>query len=244
MSILPATKNYQNRYRRKTMPRSAAWTRDYLRWAAAADLACASASAFVAAQVRFGRSVDDTYTVLSLLLPAFWLAALWLSGGYDVRFIGTGSDEFRKILSAGVSLTALIAICSYAVNIELSRGYVAIALPCVTLFDLLIRFGLRKNLHRLRLAGRCMQTVVAVGHERAVRQLISELRRDRYHGLTVVAACLALPLHRSEVAGVPVYGGLDDVTGAVRQFEADTVAVLACPEIDGVTLRRLAWQLD
>ena len=46
------------------------------------------------------------------------------------------------------------------------------------------------------------------------------------------------------MAGVPVHGGLDDVTAAVHAFGADTVAVLACPEMDGIRLRSLAWELE
>jgi len=41
-----------------------------------------------------------------------------------------------------------------------------------------------------------------------------------------------------------VYGGLDEISAAVRHIGADTVAVLACPEIDGIKLRSLAWQLE
>ena len=40
------------------------------------------------------------------------------------------------MLNAGVSLTATLAIFSYAINLEFSRAYVVIALPSVTLFDL------------------------------------------------------------------------------------------------------------
>ena len=87
----------------------------------------------MAVQLRFGNDITDTYVALSLALPVLWIAALWLAGGYDVRFIGTGSDEFRKVLNAGVGLTAAIALFSYAINLELSRGYVVIALPSVTL---------------------------------------------------------------------------------------------------------------
>jgi exopolysaccharide biosynthesis polyprenyl glycosylphosphotransferase len=46
------------------------------------------------------------------------------------------------------------------------------------------------------------------------------------------------------VVGVPVAGGLCDVAAAVRRFGADTVAVLACPEMDGGRLRELAWELE
>ena len=89
-----------------------------------------------------------------------------------------------------------------------------------------------------------MHSVVAVGHEPAVADLVTELGRDRYHGLTVVGACVAWPGERDELAGIPVYGGLDDITAAVKAFDADTVAVLACPEMDGIRLRSLAWELE
>ena len=114
----------------------------------------------------------------------------------------------------------------------------------MTLCDLVARYAMRKRLHRRRDAGNCLLSVVAVGHEAAVADLINELGRDRYHGLTVVGACVAQPSECGEVAGVPVYGGLDDVSAAVRTFGADTVAVLACPEMDGLRLRGLAWELE
>src|SRR5712664_1500520 len=232
------------RFERRTVRRLSTWTRDYLREVALADVGCAVIGAFVAAQLRFGGNITPVYLALSLALPVLWAAALWLAGAYDVRFIGTGSDEFRRVLNAGVSLTATVAIFSYAINLELSRGYVVIALPSVTLFDLAARFGMRKRLHKHRLAGKCMHNVVAVGHESAVADLVTELGRDRYHGLTVVGACVTRPGERDEVAGVPVYGGLDDITAAVKAFGADTVAVTACPEMNGIRLRSLAWELE
>jgi exopolysaccharide biosynthesis polyprenyl glycosylphosphotransferase len=198
----------------------------------------------MAAQLRFGDEITRTYLALSLALPVLWIAALWLSGAYDVRFIGIGSDEYRKVLNAGVSLTAAVAIFSYAVNLQLSRAYVVIALPSITLFDVAARYAMRKRLHLQRAAGKCMHSVIAVGHEPTVAALITELKRDQYHGLTVVGACVARPGECDEVAGVPVYGGLDDITAAVKALSADTVAVTACPEMDGIRLRGLAWELE
>src|SRR5580704_19584996 len=234
----------RGRYGRQTASGTAVWAKDYLRRAALADFGCAIIAVFAAVQLRFGDHVKVTYVALSLALPLLWLGAIGLAGGYDVRFIGTGSDEFRKILNAGVGLTAAVAIFSYVVNVELSRGYVLIALPSVTVCDLFARYAIRKRLHRWRDAGRCLLSVVVVGHEAAVTNLITELGRDRYHGLTVVGACVAHPLECDEVAGVPVYGGLDDVSAAVRAVGADTVAVVACPEMDGHRLRGLAWELE
>lgn len=218
--------------------------RNYLRRTAVIDFIVALVAVITAVQFRFGGHPTLKYLVLSMVLPVLWLAALSVTGGYDSRFIGIGSDEFRKVLNAGASLTAGLAIISYALNSELSRGYLVISMPGVVLLDLIGRYEMRKRLHRMRAAGHCMSAVVAVGHERAVADLVSELRRDKYHGLKVVAACLAGPSESSEVADIPVVGGLDDTASVVRRCRADTVAVLSCPEMNALRLRRLAWELE
>ena len=201
-------------------------------------------AAIAAVWVRFGAHPDDRYLLLSLALPLLWVIAVRVFGAYEWRFLGTGSDEFRRVLNAGLSLTGALALISYAVNNELSRVYLLVSMQAIVLLDLLVRFVLRKRLHHLRARGQCMSTVVAVGHEPAVRQLICELRRESHHGLQVVAACLAYKSTSTEVAGVPVVGDLDDAASVVRNLNAGTVAVLSCPEMDGVKLRTLAWELE
>jgi exopolysaccharide biosynthesis polyprenyl glycosylphosphotransferase len=220
----------------------------YLRLAWCIDCLSALAAGLVACELRFGghRYALDVYLGLSVMLGLLWPLTVALAGGYDARFVGIGSDEFRRVLTAGVSLTAAIGLAAYATRVDLARGYVVIALPLVTLLDLVARYALRKRLHRLRRKGYCMRTVIAVGHAPVVADLAAKFRRDSYHGLCVVAACLAGPPSPigSEIAGLPVAGGLEGIAAAVRRFGADTVAVLACPEMSGTALRSLAWELE
>ncbi len=218
--------------------------RTYVRQVAIADFGAAIVAAVAAVGVRFGVHANDQYLILSLALPLVWLVAVRVFGGYEKRFLGTGSDEFRRILNAGLSLTGALALISYAVNNELSRVYLLVSMQVIVVLDLLARYALRKRLHRQRALGRYMSTVVAVGHEPAVRQLINELRRETHHGLQVVAACLAGESAATEVAGIPVVGELDDAASVVRNVKAGTVAVLSCPEMDGMKLRALAWELE
>ena len=198
----------------------------------------------MAAGLRFGSHVPDRYLLLTAVLPPLWLIAVRIVGGYEMRFLGTGSDEFRRVLNAGAALTSALILVSYSANTELSRGYLAISMPAVVTLDMLARFRLRKRLHNVRNNGRCMSTVVAVGHEPAVEQLIQEFRREPYHGLEVVAACLPGKSTATEVAGVPVVGDFSATADVVRNIGAATVAVLSCPEIDGIELRTLAWELE
>src|ERR1700761_6027772 len=225
---------------------SDAWETRYLRLAAVLDGCCGLTAGLLAYQVRFDNSGRHPYEymLISLSLPVVWLLTLLLAGAYDERFIGVGTDEFRRVLHAGASLIAAVAILSYAFKADLARGYVVIALPCLTLFDHVARYGLRKRLHRCRERGECMRRVVVVGHEPVVADIVTMLRRETYHGLSVVAACLADAAEADNVDGVPAAVGLDGVPEMVKRFQADTVAVLACPEMSGSRLRDLAWDLE
>jgi exopolysaccharide biosynthesis polyprenyl glycosylphosphotransferase len=224
------------------------WMSRYIHLARLVDALCAVASGLLAFRVRFDDHDHRTaaYLILSLILPLLWMICIALAGGYDTRFIGVGSDEFRRVVNGGVFLTATVAIVAYATKTDIARGYVVIALPSAMFLDLLARYALRKGLHRRRSRGRFMRKVVAVGHAPVVADLAAELGRDSYHGLSVVAACLAGPPvpDLAEVAGVPAVVGLHRVAEVVRAFRADTVAVLACPEMSGVRLRDLAWELE
>jgi exopolysaccharide biosynthesis polyprenyl glycosylphosphotransferase len=222
------------------------WTSRYVLRVTAADAGCGLAAGLLAFEARFGSSEPRAiaYLWLALALPLLWLTALALSGAYDKRFIGVGSDEFRRVLNAGVCLTAAVALASYATKTDVARGYVVIALPTLTCLDLLVRYRLRKNLHRRRARGSCMRRVVVVGHADVISDLIRELRRETHHGLTVVAACVAGRARPASIGGVPVVGRLADVADVVWRSGADTVAVLACPEMIGTRLRDLAWDLE
>jgi exopolysaccharide biosynthesis polyprenyl glycosylphosphotransferase len=222
------------------------WQSRYVYSALFVDILCGLAADALAAQVRFTYPgyQPTTYLGITLTMPFLWLGAVALSGGYDSRFFGVGSDEFRKVFNAGVTMTATVAIICYAVKFDLARGYVAIVLPTATALDLVARFRLRKRLHARRSTGGCVQRVVAIGHSDSVAGLITELSRDSYHGLTVVAVCLTDKPDSHDLAGIPVYGGIEATTQAVRHFDADSVAVLACPELTGARLRELTWELE
>ena len=227
--------------------RVTSWTASHRWQASIVDAWCAIAAGLLAFEVRFGSSSGLAvlpYLWLALTMPALWLPALGLAGAYDSKVFGVGSDEFRRVLNTGICLTALIAFVAYATKIDVARGYIVIALPAVTIFDLLGRYALRKHLHRVRSKGACMRKVVAVGHADVIAELAALLRRDAYHGLDVVAACVLGPDCPETVDGIPAVGGLGNVPAVVERMGADTVAVLACPEMSGARLRDLAWKLE
>jgi len=221
------------------------WVARYGQTTAAGDAFCALVAGAVGFSVRFGGQewTPLTYLWVALCLPLVWVPWLAVAGAYDGRFFGSGSDEYRRVLHAGVSLTALVAVASYGSKAEVARGFVLITLPLLTLLTLVARYRFRKRLHRRRSDGDCMHRVVAVGHRHSVEGLIRELGRTTHHGMKIVGVCVPDP-GADRFGSVPVLGDLVTVPRAVFLADADSVAVLACPELDGVALRRLAWQLE
>jgi exopolysaccharide biosynthesis polyprenyl glycosylphosphotransferase len=172
-----------------------------------------------------------------------------VSRAYERRYLFVGTDEYQRVFRGGVGLIAGAAVASYALDLDLARSYVLAALPTAIGSVVVLRFALRKRLHFARARGESLRRVIVVGHELSVIAMTRQLRRERYHGLEVVGACLppdhdGIGLGQGRSVDLPVYGTFDDVAHAVDLADADTVVVLSCPELDGVVLRRLAWRLE
>ncbi|MDT0329101.1 sugar transferase [Nocardiopsis lambiniae] len=228
-----------------------AWTRSYVAGLVLFDLLCALGAGLIGTTVRFHGALTAATTLpylwFSLALPAVWALFIYLSGGYARRFIGVGTEEYRRVAVAGLTLAASAAIVAYAVKFDLARGYVLLTLPVVVFATLALRYARRKALHRRRRSGECMNGVVVVGHRVAAGDLIRRFRDEVYHGMRVVGVCL--PEHElgeglAEIEDCPVLGSFRGAADAAALVGAGTVAVLACPEMDGVELRRLAWRLE
>jgi exopolysaccharide biosynthesis polyprenyl glycosylphosphotransferase len=228
------------------------WMVRYVRCVRAIDFLSVCVASLLAFLLRFSDTPDEAsnpYAALSIALPFLWILALTASGAYEPRLFGVGWEELRRVGNAGFALTATVAIVAYATKVEVARGYVVMALPLATGLDLLGRYWLRKRLHRRRWRGSCMRRVVAVGHRAAIGDLIRLLREKRYHGMNIVAVCLPEKWADEDggarfVQGVPVLGDFSQIAQLVHAIDADSVAVLACPEMDGIALRRLAWQIE
>jgi exopolysaccharide biosynthesis polyprenyl glycosylphosphotransferase len=140
-----------------------------------------------------------------------------------------------------------VGTVSWALKLEVARGFVVLALPLATLLTLVQRYAHRKWLHHRRQQGRYQQTTLLVGHRAAVASLDEQIATEAYHGYRVVGCCLPADQHHpgaDAFNGLPLLGDLPDVARVVREYEVDTVAVLPCPELDGAALRRLGWELE
>src|SRR3954454_20652928 len=85
-----------------------------------------------------------------VVLPVGWLILLWANGTYDRRYLGLGSEEFKRIVRCSVTVVACVSLLAFATKTQLSRGTVALVSLSALLFLLLDRVLARQVLHVAR----------------------------------------------------------------------------------------------
>jgi exopolysaccharide biosynthesis polyprenyl glycosylphosphotransferase len=219
--------------------------RGYRRLALAMDAAAAAITATVAVVARFPDGSLGMYAVAPVFAPVAWVATVALYRAYEPRFLGSGAEEFRRVLNAGLVLFVAIAVGSYVASGDVSRGIVFASVPCIVAASLLARRLLRIRLHRARARGRALQRVLVVGRADTAVGLIEQLMRLPSHGYLPVGVCVpATDVRPSHVREVPVIGSAEAILDAVDSCRAHVVAVASHPDLSGQALRRLSWALD
>lgn len=215
------------------------WLRRYTASVVFAD----AIAALIAAAVAITAFPSPVNHWAITLFPPAWVAALAMGRTYEHRFVGNGSEEYKRLFHTSVVFLAVVGTLAYAFTVELTRGVVVVGLPSAMVLSLFTHWGARQFLHALRRHGRCMQRVVVVGLERSVAELIQSMRREPHAGLEIAAVCIDRPMGDT-VEGVPVMGDSDHVVDVLAEVGADTVAVTAWSDVSQNDLRRLSWDLE
>lgn len=232
------------------------WQDRYSQRLRISDSAIVCASVLLAQSVRFGEIAntsgysDPMMTFFSLLFAALWMSALAVFQTRSTRIIGAGIDEYRRIGTASFWTFGIIAMVTLLANINLARGYLAIALPVGTFGLLASRSLWRKQLCRKHAQGECQTRVLAIGDRQSVSHLAHELARDPVAGGVVVGVCIpgygpargdTMTIGGREV---PILGDHSQVATAIGGCDADTVAVAQTDHFGMHGIRELLWQLE
>jgi exopolysaccharide biosynthesis polyprenyl glycosylphosphotransferase len=227
------------------------WLRSYARTLIAVDTMILLTAGLFAMTLRFGGSIEDAhvrgvpYLIANLVLTPVWIAVLTLSRCYEPRFLGIGTEEFKRVANASFRVAALIVFVAFMTHTEVARGFLAIALPTGLAGVVAGRLGARTWLHRQRRRGQCTHKVVVVGSAESALEMVTTLQREPLSGLQVVAACVTgEPRMFTKDSMVPVLGTLTDVVDVLHDLGADTVCVAAGPGVTAGTLRELSYQLE
>jgi FlaA1/EpsC-like NDP-sugar epimerase len=230
------------------------WLRQHVALLVAFDALAAGLAGGTSRVLAFGlegpaelpvRSFAIPYSLIALAAVPTWIVVLATAGAYDVGPFGAPSREIGKVVRAGATFLALIAVAYFLLHLEqLGREFLAPIVPLAVGFTLAGRFGAQLVLRERRRRGHGFRRAVVVGSRSRVADLVRHLADHRFGGLEPVAACV--PGDRAPVAyngrDVPVLGGSDAVLSTLRQTGADSVVVAG--NLEPGEMSSLAWSLE
>ena len=194
-------------------------------------------------------STGAGYTAVSSVLAALWMAFLAL-GSRSPRVTGRGTEEYRILAAATIQLFGLVAITSMLLHVDVSRGYLAIALPLGLAGLIANRWGWRQLVARKRRNGKDQDQLLIVGTAAAARDIATEFARDPWAAYAVVGICTPEGQRdeRSAITAagrsIPVVGVDRAIIDAVQRTGAQAVALASSHNLSPTDVRRLMWELD
>jgi exopolysaccharide biosynthesis polyprenyl glycosylphosphotransferase len=228
------------------------WHRPYTAVLLLLDFACAVLASWLAItlfqKAQSGFQGHDTLFryIAYLLLPLGWLVVLWGTGAYDRRYLGLGTEEFKRVIRASITVAASVSFLAFATVTQLSRLTVGSVLVGAMVFILVSRYAARQVLHvARRRTGHGAHRMILVGTLPEALEVYTAVTRSPAAGLIPVAIHLTdgYAAARGIETPVPVYAGRD-VLALVREVGADTIAVCGSASAEPGELRRLAWLLE
>jgi exopolysaccharide biosynthesis polyprenyl glycosylphosphotransferase len=232
------------------------WQRNYAVKLLMTDSAVVCSTMILAQRARFGGVLTAPgyprffVPVFSLLFALGWMFALSVFHTRSTRLVGTGVEEYRRVVAASFWTFGAVAIVTLLFKADIARGYLAVALPVGTVGLVLSRWAWQASVGRKRVSGGCKTSVLAFGEQDAVVTLAGELTRNPSDGYCVVG--VGIPGYgppRGEhltVSGheIPIVGGESDMMSAIRTCGADTVAIAGTEHFGVRGIRRLIWDLE
>ena len=184
-----------------------------------------------------------TYGWLAPLIAVAWVLVL---GAVDTRHrevIGTGLEEYRRVIKASLYFFGGLAILSYLLGWSLSRALFVTTLPLGVVLLILERWIARKLLHRLREHGRAYSKTLVIGSAAAVADTVNKLRRNVHVGYRPAAVCLTDRTERGAAPEVNLPSFDFDADGAKIE-RAGFKAVIVTEGPGRQRVRQLAWRLE
>lgn len=233
----------------------AAWARSYRRrlmWSDSIIIVLAIAIGFGARLAFVPQLASEerslaTFTAGAVFAIVLWAVAMLSFRTRERHVVGVGPDEYKRVLSATVTIFGLLAIVFVVAGIASARWFFVTAAPFGIISLVLSRWLWRKWLFRQRALGHSLSRVVVVGKRKDVIKVVGQIDRGLRAAFLVVAAVTDKKDPRDDdgkLSGVTVLQGTDRVVDYAQKLECDGIIVAGDPGGKKEYIRDLAWEME
>ncbi len=231
--------------------RAAQWGERYTRWLMLTDTLIVAVAGWTWIELRNATNpMNATELWIRIGFFCYWALLLGVYRSREPHLMGSGGEEYQRVLRATFHMFGLFAIVSVLFKFNVSRFAMGMSFLVGIVFLLLNRKLSRSWLNRQRARGKQIFRVVVLGGDAAALNLAEAFGRDTALGYRVVGVCvpgyLGAPGQNIEVIDrvIPILGSEDRIIAAVLEAGADTVAVTATEQLGPEKMRELAWHLS
>ncbi|MCQ3998932.1 exopolysaccharide biosynthesis polyprenyl glycosylphosphotransferase [Aeromicrobium sp. 636] len=188
------------------------------------------------------------YTKFGVLLAFVWWFGLRLGATRSRNVLGS-SDEYQRIVRVTVTTFGVLAIIALLLELNLSRGYLAVAFPLGLVGLLFSRRTWRKARERQFSRGQNVKRVLVVGLPESANEIAGWFSRHAHAGLDVTGVWrpgghAGLEGIRIGERFIPAISGAESLQSALKLAAADMVVVSSTDELGHHGLRDLTWDLE
>ena len=183
----------------------------------------------------------------SVVVVVLWAVSLDAFRSRDLKVVGIGQDEYRRIVAACVTFFGLLAIIFVVGNVRSAQWFFIVAAPIGLISLLVSRWLWRKWLIRQRAFGHFLSRVVVVGKRKDVAKVIRQIDRNSGAAYSVVGAVIDRTDPESDEGifrDIRVHRGLDEVADFASSIGSDGIVVAGQPTRSGDFIQDLAWELE
>jgi exopolysaccharide biosynthesis polyprenyl glycosylphosphotransferase len=172
--------------------------------------------------------------IVAFLVYILWLFFLSLNGSRDLKILGFGADEYKRLTSSTLLSFTSIAFISYIFKLEISRAFVLLVFP-IGLFSLFLsRRILRKNLLKDRLQGKYLSKVLLV-ISKDVDPVEARLNLAQHAGFKII---LKFQINSKKDLDVK------KIISEAQANQCDKIIIGQSASITAEELRILGWALE
>lgn len=228
------------------------WSRNYRAGLALSDLLIVAASVGGAFLTRFGLGpadlggLDELYWVIGAAVVVTWMVMLTAFRSRDLRILGVGIAEYRKVISASLFSFGSLAIVFLILKLEVARGFFILTLPLGLVGLVISRYLWRLWLARQRDRGRYLSRAIVGGSASEIAYVVEQLEQNTGAAYRIVGAAMEGGSEADDAAEVkvPVVADLSNLAMAAANLQVDTVILAGRPGDDREFVRDLSWQLE
>ncbi len=178
--------------------------------------------------------------VIFFTLVAIWLLGLALNGCYDTRYLGTGVEEFRRVVRG--SIQAFLFCCFLALVFKLtpSRLNLFVGLFVGIIVIATGRKILQNRLRSERLRGESARCGLVIGSSEYASMITAQVNKQPELGMKIVGR---IPVHQAtSLHNQDTW--LRTVSQAVEESDIKYLIIEDSPEADADMLSKLSWHFN